>query len=269
MNTTSTAMRSTPTPAPASAPAAVDASADQAAAPAPAPPPSTTRAATTIDVHLMSAPRRWRRALKALANVMADPTQTDQVLVFAVHANAGSMQRRIARFMADPAGRRLIAEHRTIDSRTIDLDALAALPADTLGHAYATFLRSRGLTPAVFDDAPPEVSDPAMSYVVQRLRQTHDLWHVVTGHDTDAGSEVALQAFTYAQLRAPSSLILALFGTLRGLRVEPGLARNALTSFRMGLRAEKLAAFPWEDHWATPLHDVRESLGLPRSRTTA
>nr|MDQ3297707.1 ubiquinone biosynthesis protein COQ4 [Myxococcota bacterium] len=225
--------------------------------------------AASVDVHLMSAPRRWRRALQALAKVMADPTQTDQVLVFAVHANAGSMQRRIARFRSDPAGRRLIAERRTIDSRTIDLEALAALPADTLGHAYATFLRSRGLTPAVFDDAPPEVSDPTMGYVVQRLRQTHDLWHVVTGHDTDAGSEVALQAFTYAQLRAPSALILALFGTLRGLRLKPGLARDVLSAFRTGLRAEKLAAFPWEDHWATPLDDVRGWLGLPRSRATA
>lgn len=217
----------------------------------------------------MSAPRRWRRAITALANVMADPTRTDQVLVFAVHANAGSMRRRIERFMSDPDGRRLIVEHRTIDSRTIDLDALAALPANTLGHAYATFLRSRGLTPAVFDDAPPEVSDPTMGYVVQRLRQTHDLWHVVTGHDTDAPSEVALQAFTYAQLRAPSSLILALFGTLRGLRVKPRLARDVLAAFRTGLRAEKLAAFPWEDHWARPLDEVRGLLGLPHVRAMA
>jgi len=215
------------------------------------------------DAMQMSPVERWRRALRALATVVADPEQTEQVLEFSIYANAGTMARRLERFFAHPGARRLYAEHRTIDSHTIDLDALAALPVGTLGHAYATFLRSRGLSPAVFDDAPREVSDPRMAYVVQRLRQTHDLWHVVTGQDTDPASEVALQAFTYAQLRAPSSLILAVAGTLRGVGARRELAREVLAAYRLGKRADTLAAFPWEDHWATPLATVRVMLGLP------
>ena len=216
-----------------------------------------------VDAMKMSALDRWRHAFAALAKVVADPDRTDQVLVFSIYANAGSMQRRLDRFFETAEARKLYAEHRTIDSTTIDLDALAALPADTLGHAYASFLRSRGLTPAVFDAPPSEVSDPRVQYVVQRLRQTHDLWHVVTGHDTDAPSEVALQAFTFAQVRAPSSAILATVGMLRAIRLKPTLPRDVAKSFRLGLRAERLAAFPWEDHWATPLHEVRRLLGIP------
>ena len=216
-----------------------------------------------LDATEMSALRRWGRALAALAKVMVDPERTDQVLVFSIHANAGSMRRRVARFFDDAEARRLYEEHRTIDSRSIDLDALAALPADTLGHAYATFLRSRGLTPAVFDGPPAQVSDPRMQYVVQRLRQTHDLWHVVTGHDTDAPSEIALQAFTFAQVRAPSAGILAALGTLRALRHRPSMPRDTLASFRVGRAARRLATFPWEDHWSTPLREVRRMLDLP------
>src|SRR5688572_25990264 len=93
------------------------------------------------DATTLSAFGRWRRALAALGKVMIDPTRTDQVLVFSIYANAGSMPMRIDRFFASEAGRRLYEEHRTIDSRSIDLDALAALPAGTLGHAYAQFLR--------------------------------------------------------------------------------------------------------------------------------
>jgi len=217
----------------------------------------------TVDLAALSPLARWTRALAALGRVLADPEQTDQVLVFSSLANAGSMSRRLHHFFADPRGQKLYDEHRSIDSHTIDLDVLAALPEGTLGHAYAHFLRSRGFTPEVFDAPPAEVTDPRAQYVVQRIRQTHDLWHVVTGCDTDPAGEIALQAFTYAQTRAPSTLILALTGTLRGVRERRVLPREVAAMFRTGRHAEKLATFPWEDHWATPLVEVRAMLGLP------
>jgi len=230
---------------------------------APAAAPTSPVPSTGIDMTALPPVERWKRALKALARVMANPEETDQVLVFSSYANAGSMHDRLDRFFADPTGARLYAEKRAIDSTTVDLDQLAALPEGTLGHAYAHFLRSRGFTPDVFDGAPPDVADPRASYVIQRVRQTHDLWHVVTGHDTNPAGEVALQAFTFAQTRAPSTLILSMAGTLRGLREKPMLPRDVIAAFFTGRRAEKLIAFPWEDHWATPLTEVRAMLGLP------
>jgi len=215
------------------------------------------------DLSSLSTLERWTRALRALGRVMADPERTDQVLVFSNYANAGSMPKRLDRFFESPSGAKLYAEHRAIDSRTIDLDVLAALPEGTLGHAYARFLRSRGFTPDVFDGPPENVTDPRASYVIQRMRQTHDLWHVVTGHDTNPAGEVALQAFTYGQVAAPSTLILSAVGTLRGLREVPTLPRDVIAAYVRGRRAEKLIAFPWEDHWATPLVEVRAMLGLP------
>lgn len=222
-------------------------------------------AGALADATTLPAFTRWRRALTALAKVFADPDKTDQVLVFSIYANAGSMPKRIDRFFQSPDGQRLFDEHRAIDSRTVDMDALAALPDGTLGHAYAHFLRSHGLTPTVFDNPPREISDPRIQYVVQRLRQTHDLWHVVTGHDTDPASEVALQAFTFAQVRAPSSAILATVGALRVVIERPSarIIRRVLSSLVLGVRAEPLPVFPWEDHWATPLVDVRRRLGIP------
>jgi len=218
--------------------------------------------AMTEDISQLSAVERWRRALGALARVVANPEQTDQVLVFSSYANAGTMSDRIHHFFDDPRGQRLFDEHRTIDSRTLDLDALEALPAGTLGHEYARFLRSRGLTPEVFDAPPKKIHNPRAQYVVQRIRQTHDLWHVVTGCNTDPAGEIALQAFTFAQLRAPSTAILAVVGTLRGVREVPSLPRDVLAAYRAGSRAQKLATFPWEDYWATPLTRVRELLGV-------
>lgn len=207
---------------------------------------------------------RWHRALRALTRVMRHPEQTDQVLVFTNLANAKYRERRLDIFYSDPRAQRLFAEQRTLDSRTVDLDALAALPAGTLGHAYATFMRSHGLTPDVFDGRPALVRDDRAAYLVQRMRQTHDLWHVVTNAETDPAGEIALQAFLYAQVRAPASGILAALGTLRSLRYTREVLRDVRDMYRLGRQAEPLAAFPWEDHWTTPLVDVRRMLKLPQ-----
>ncbi len=218
----------------------------------------------TEDLSRLSPVERWTRAVSALAKIVANPDRTDQVLEFMSLINSGrSTHTRVARFFETAEAQRLFAEHRTLDSRTVDLDALAALPEGTLGHAYATFLRSRGFTPEVFDGAPEGIADPRLSYVIQRMRQTHDLWHVVTGCDTDPAGEVALQAFTFAQVHAPGSAILTVVGTLRGMREKPGLVKDVVTLFRAGARANKLPSFAWEDHWATPLAEVRAMLGLP------
>ncbi len=206
---------------------------------------------------------RWQRALRALARVMIHPEQTDQVLVFSNLANAGSRRDRLGRFYDDARGMRLYTEQRALDSRTIDLDALAKLPAGTLGHAYAAFMRAHGLTPDVFDGRPDDVLDDREAYVIQRMRQTHDLWHVVTNAETDPAGEVALQAFTYAQVHAPSSAILAALGTLRSLRYTREVVRDVIDLYRLGRAAAPLVMFPWEDHWATPLSDVRRLLNLP------
>lgn len=229
---------------------------------------TTDQTSSTTDVASLSPVLRWGKALRALSRVMANPDETDQVLMFSNYANAGTMGARIERFFTDPRGAQLYAEHRAIDSNTVDLERLATLPVGTLGQAYATFLRSRGFTPDVFEGPPPDVSDPRTSYLIQRVRQTHDLWHVVTGHDTNPAGEVALQAFTFAQLRAPSTFILSTVGTLRGLREQPSLLRDVLAAFLTGRRAGSLITFPWEDHWATPLSDVRAMLGLPTHPAT-
>jgi ubiquinone biosynthesis protein COQ4 len=217
---------------------------------------------TTDDISLLPATTRWRRAVTALAHVLADPERTDQVLVFSSYINAGTTVTRSRRFFETEGGQRLYDEHRTIDSRTVDLDALERLPQGTLGHEYARFLRSRGFTPEVFDAPPSEIRDPQAQYVVQRARQTHDLWHVITGCDTDTAGEIALQAFTFAQVHAPSTGILALVGTLRGVRMRPSLPGEVVRAYRDGLRAKALITFAWEDHWATPLDELRALLGV-------
>lgn len=238
-------------------------SATTLAAPSTATAPPVATRHTQVDVADLPPPIRWIRAVRALGKILAKPEDTESVLEFSNLANAGRRDDRLDLFFDHPVGARLFAERRAIDSSTVDLEAFARLAAGTLGHAYAAFMTAHGLTPNIFDGSPDDVHEERAAYVIQRMRQTHDLWHVVTRCETDPAGEVALQAFTFAQVRAPSSGILAALGTLRTLPYSRQVLRDAIAMYRIGTKAERFPVFPWEDHWATPLVEVRRLLGVP------
>ena len=109
----------------------------------PAPAPSMSGAATSrpagmpedvpADFDSLTSLQRWKLGLSLLRKVLNNPQDTEQVLAFLSVINSGQSNRnRVAKFFANPEGEVLYAEHRAIDSRTIDLDKLAALPEGTL-----------------------------------------------------------------------------------------------------------------------------------------
>ncbi len=207
----------------------------------------------------LSTLERWKRGLKALLEVGRDPDRTDMVLEAYEHLNAGSEAERTARFYQLPFAEQLRGEDRTLDSSTVDYPKLLQLPEDSFGHAYARFMTERHLTPDLFK---AEGALSKQGYVLKRMRQTHDLWHVVTGYETDVPGELELQAFTYAQVGIPSALVLVLFGILRWFLIGPELVVRVLKAYRRGRQAKTFAATPWEDLWSKPLAQVQAELGV-------
>ena len=63
-----------------------------------------------------------------------------------------------------------------------DLDTLLTLPPDSLGYIYAAAMKRKGFDPNLHAGMTAK-SDA--EYVELRLSQTHDLWHIITGFDTD------------------------------------------------------------------------------------
>jgi ubiquinone biosynthesis protein COQ4 len=217
--------------------------------------------ATAVGVALGgSALDRARLGLRALGRVLRDPEDTRQIFVMYAALNAGTIPETLTRFLTAPDGPRLFRERAAIDSASVDFDALRRLPADTLGGAYARHMDENGLDPDIFQ-APPGVPE-AVAYLAQRLRQSHDIWHVVAGYGTDVAGELCLQAFTYAQTGAPGPLLLSAVGALRFSVREPMLVRRVLEGWRRGRHAASLLAVPWEDLWERPLSALRAELGV-------
>jgi ubiquinone biosynthesis protein COQ4 len=152
----------------------------------------------------------------------------------------------------------------------LDVAALAALPADTLGGAHGRFLQGNGLDP----NAIPTLSaDADWEYMSAHLYETHDLWHTLTGFGVDVAGEGGLQAFYAAQIPGPlaSALLAAILLNHAVTSQAGGDAAHHETIRRMdaiaegwlmGKRASALFGFRFADRFGDSLAEVRRELGI-------
>jgi ubiquinone biosynthesis protein COQ4 len=103
----------------------------------------------------------------------------------------------------------VLAIRAILDSETSLLNVLSnrkqlkAMPEGSLGRQYLAFMEegnisAEGLKEASENDDSERFSDPDMETYALRLRDQHDLWHVVTGFGLDVAGESCLLAFTYS-----------------------------------------------------------------------
>ncbi len=142
-----------------------------------------------------------------------------------------------------------------------DLKALQKLPNGSFGRCYADHMIGRGLSPDFYKHI--KVTN-AQTFSMMRLRQTHDLWHVITGFDTSVTGEIGLQAFYYAQLRTPLAPILIggslLTASIKNRASLVKIFESIVSGWQLGIRAKCLFAVDWEANWQTPLKQFQQEL---------
>jgi len=144
-----------------------------------------------------------------------------------------------------------------------DLAQLAQLPAGSLGRTYAEYLRDSGFEADFYRAL--DVEDDT-SYFLLRMRQTHDIWHLVAGFNTDVSGELGLKAFELAQTRRPLSAVLLSGGVLSAVFKAPEtigpLLEQIAIGYRLGATAKPFLAQRWEAHWERSLDDWRALLAF-------
>jgi ubiquinone biosynthesis protein COQ4 len=203
------------------------------------------------------------RAFSAVRTLLRDPNDTSQVFRL-IEALQGPTPKHLrAGFESSHTGARLLAERPRLLERLGDRTALAALPEGSLGRAYLAFMDRGALTADGLVQA-SEVMSPALEgdevgeWISNRMRDTHDLWHVVTGYHGDLVGEVSLLAFTFAQTGTRGIGVLAAVGYSRML--DPDHRHLVVDGLIRGLRAAWLPGVPWEELLAEDLEVVRARL---------
>jgi len=207
------------------------------------------------------------RALRGIRALLRDPDDTPQVfeIVDALSGNVG--ERLFQRFAASDTGRRILDERRSLLAALDDRAALESLPEGTLGRIYADFtarerISGQGLVDASQAARRRDDLDPDRRLFYERLRDMHDLWHVVTGYGRDLIGEASLLAFTYAQTRNRGIGFIVAVAYLRARGEALGARALMREAYRRGKRARWMPGEDWEELLRLPLETVRRRLDL-------
>jgi len=209
-----------------------------------------------------------RVAMRAIRALMEDPEDTAQVFRVIRAMSGPSRMKGFKRFIKTPVGRRVLAARHDLADHLNDREALRALPEGSLGRAYLAFverenLSADGLTQASVEGGRAAVTADQTLYS-NRTRDMHDLWHVTTGYGRDGLGELALLAFSFAQLGNLGIAMIIFFGTRAGVRDsgDKRLWKAVWEGYRHGRAATWWAGEDWEGLLAAPLDEVRRQLGV-------
>ncbi len=216
-------------------------------------------------------PQRLRplTALKAFRKLIADKEDTRQVFEIMRALSGRSIGRGYSRMLRTVEGGRQAFLRYELAERLDDPVWLAHFAPGTVGATYRAFRNIRGFTAeGLAEEArkvAPQVDAPhPVIWYSRRIRDVHDIWHVLTGYETDALGEACVVSFSYAQTNNLGFLAIG-WGAAREIQREaPSVpARRAVwQAYRNGRAARWLPGLDYEALFAEPLEAARARLGI-------
>lgn len=219
-----------------------------------------------------SRPQRRMRPLSALRHfraLMRDAEDTAQVFHMAECLPNRSMRQIAERFCSSAGGRARMHSEPMLADILDDHETLLRHGQHSVGHAYVSFMRSEGLSAAGLVEAsrlPDQVIHAdQLDWFNDRLRDTHDLAHVLTGYGRDPLGEQCVLGFTSGQYRDWTETIIAWAGAgefaLR-LRCDAPFVGAVAEARRRGRAAQAIFRQDIRVLLAEPLDRARARMGL-------
>lgn len=207
---------------------------------------------------------RMRTALHALKILSNDPANPHYGPLLNACLDSETYARLARVWRERPESRALLDERPSLQGRDLDLGALARMPPGTLGHAFMRYFHDNGIEP--FISSFPVVDD--VDYLSKRYRETHDLFHVITGYATDEPGEMELQAFVLGNLGVRQAVLILAYSIPRRIQ-QHGLAGlgaylgRLRAAYHRGRRSRELLSVRYERLWEQPVTTLAELLCAP------
>jgi ubiquinone biosynthesis protein COQ4 len=203
-------------------------------------------------------------AIRAVRALKANPEDTSQIFVIFRALRGRSGVRLFRRFAGSPTGQAILREKRDLLPVLENRAALAALPDGSMGRAYFDFMEQEKLSANGLVTASQsweqDVVPPDVDRFRNRMRDAHDLTHILTGYGRDPLGELCLLAFMNRHSKNAGQLLIVAMSWTR----LPGSARAAvIQAWRNGAKARWFQDLDYEALLARPLEDVRRELNIP------
>lgn len=209
------------------------------------------------------------QAWRSVRALIANPESTGEVFKIIEALKGDALNRAVGQLAGSPEGRELLRQKPDILPFLSDREALRAMPEGSVGRAYLEFVEKQDLSADGLVAASEEVqrerqTNPDEQWLGSRLRDIHDLQHVMCGYGRDELGELCLLAFMAAQTPNRGISFIVFMGRRQFRRELPNIAIDAcvVEGRRTGESARYFATVNWEERLAEPLAQLRAELGV-------
>lgn len=153
----------------------------------------------------------------------------------------------------------------------VPIEQLLMMPERSLGREYALYLLKMNQDQEPIHSMPSsarfEIKHPIKkeAYIRDRIRQTHDIIHILTNFNTSQQGEMGIQGFYIGQKTTLLSLLFAIQNVseyFSGERCD-GYIRAMVEGINLGLKAKKNCAFVrHEESFEKSVELAREELNI-------
>ncbi len=219
-------------------------------------------------------PQLKTRPLKAwhhFRELLKDKENTEEVFKIFEALPWKGARPRAERFLTSPEGQAIRASEAFLPDLLDDHAALRKLPKGTVAHAYCDFMEREGLSAGglvaesmKFRSGQRQYQDQ-FTWYLDRLRDTHDLLHVLTGYGRDAVGEQCVLAFTYGQQPSPGNLFISYLGGIeisRRLKSKAPVLRAIREAQKLGAGCPRLVERSILGVLAMPFDEARRTLNI-------
>lgn len=216
------------------------------------------------------------RPLKALhhfRNLVADKEDTKQVFFIIEALKGRKVQKQAEAFVKSDSARDFMQREEAIGLADMldDHSRWADCGPNTVAQQYIRFMEREGLTAnglvdESYDWRPREERpNDQVEWYLNRLRDTHDLFHVLTTYGRDALGEAALLGFSYEQNHNLGVKFIA-YAAARQIKKTTGTSAPLYSAIKegraLGKAASKLAHMDVEKVMRSDIHAVRDELNI-------
>lgn len=212
------------------------------------------------------------RAVRNFQKLIKD--KEDTALVFKIFESLPSKDflPRIAGLALSETGENLRRTEPWLPEILDDHAMLRRTPKGSLAHAYCDFMEAEGLSAeglvAESDRAGRPRFPDLVEWYINRSRDTHDMFHVLTGYGRDALGEQCVLLFTHGQQPSQGHLLIGYAGAANIKKMVKGSKAPVLgavrEAHRTGKGAPPLIAQPIRELLARPIDEVRAELRIPQ-----
>ena len=201
-------------------------------------------------------------ALESIINIVRAPDGDFESIGKLANAvgDLDSLQKIIELLYSTPQGKEALQKRPKLGD--IDLQELYCLPTNTLGYTYAEHMFKNKLKPLHSGQVENDYQ-----FLGAHLTETHDIWHILTGCNTNILGEIRLEAFYVAQLHF-SRFWLALLAknlvkaAIYDIEISTKYMDAITKGWLMGKQALPLFGIEWNLFWSKPLEDIRTSFNI-------